>query len=444
MTVPAIDLPIARQDELRALRLANEAAARPPYAWVKLTASELRWLIKEHGWVVDDAPGPRVDLRQANLAHADLQGVQLRQARLEGAVLFGADLRGADCFFAHFDQADLRETNWVGAQLTMARMRGARLAGADLHGAQLRQCWLPEADLSGANLDGADLSMAQMDHADLHEASLAGAILVEVKLPDSDLRAVKLPNADLRSAHLERAVLDACIATQANWEGAWCDDASLYGADLRCADLRGVRFVGAQLAGVQLAGARLGLIDLNGVDLTRIADLQQLLHQPTGDEVAAAALTDQVARSQAQFIAANGLLRLRAALAATQATDATALRSLRHRAWALQRRAAPRGTMGSLTANLSALFIGDGAAPVRLAGWAAALMGLVTALQILVGGMAFGTAGVLAVSGFTSAGIGYVATQTSGVLLAVSVIESLLGDVLLALFIAAVVRRGLD
>ena len=61
-----------------------------------------------------------------------------------------------------------------------------------------------------------------------------------------------------------------------------------------------------------------------------------------------------------------------------------------------------------------------------------------------VGGSSLMDAGILALSGFTSAGLGFVAAHVSGGLLSISIIESLMGDVLLALFIAAVVRRGLD
>ncbi len=444
MTAPLVTPSLDRQAELRTLRAANEAAARPPYAWAKLDATDLAWLITDHGWVVDDAPGPRVDLRQANLVNVDLRGVRLRQARLEGAVLHGADLRGADCFFAHFTDADLRMTQWEGAHLTMARMRGARLAGAHLAGVDMRQCWLAEADLSNANLDGADLSMAQMDHVDLHEASLLGAQLVAARMPDSDLRAAKLTRADLRSAHLERALLDDVDGSGATWEGAWCDDASFYGADLRDADLRGVRLRGAQLAGVRLAGARLGLIDLNGVDLTRVADLAALTRQPTGDERGAAALTEHTARAQALTVATDGLLRLRAALAATQAVDAGSLRRLRNRARTLQRRTVPRGTLGGIAASARFIFIGNGDEPGRVAAWSAALIALVALVQMALGGLGGAQAVVVALSGFTSASLNYFLTHTQARLAFVGIGESLIGDVLLALFIVAVVRRTAD
>jgi uncharacterized protein YjbI with pentapeptide repeats len=444
MTAPTAALAPERQTELRTLRAANEAAERPPYAWAKLNGADVAWLFAEHGWVTGDEPGPRADLRSANLARADLRGMSFRQARFEGAVLFGADLREADCFFAHFTEADLRETQWSGAQLAMARMRGVRLNGAHLAGVNLRQCWLPEADCSNAIFDNADLSLAQMDHIDLHEASLTAAKLVGAKLPDADLRAAKLAGTDLRSAHLERTLLDTTDAHGANWEGAWCDGASFAGADLRGCDLRSARLTGAQLGGAFLAGTRLGLIDLTGADLTRVADLPALSSQPTGDELAARVITDSAARNVAYTTAADALLRLRGALAATQATDAATLRQLRRRAHALRRQSVPRGTPQRIANTFGYLFVGDGDAPLRVGGWTLALVALVAVLLLTLGGSNLANSLILALSGFTTAGIGYFADHAPAGWFIVGISESLLGDLLFALFIAAIVRRGVD
>ncbi|GAB3125660.1 pentapeptide repeat-containing protein [Streptomyces calidiresistens] len=65
-------------------------------------------------------PGPRRNLRGADLAGADLRGADLRAATLRDALLIEADLR----------DADLR-----GAELIGIDARGADLRGADLRGA---------------------------------------------------------------------------------------------------------------------------------------------------------------------------------------------------------------------------------------------------------------------------------------------------------------------
>jgi uncharacterized protein YjbI with pentapeptide repeats len=334
--VTPASLPPARQDELRAARATNEAAERPPYAWTRLDAADVAWLIQEHGWAVEDAPGPRVDLRQANLAHIDLAGQMLRFARFEGAVLYGANLRDADLFFSHFTGADLRAIQADGAQMALARMREARLAGAQLQRVNLRQCWLPEADLSGATLDEADMTSSRMERVDLHEASLKKAKMTWCWLQEADLRAATLFGADLRGATLSRAQCDSADLHYATLEGAWCDDVSFYGAHLEGVDLRGAKLDGAHLAGAYLTGARLAHTDLAAVDLTQLADLAQLLGAVTGDEVAFLAAPSPE-RAAAATMALDALTRLYAALELRQALTPPQARRLRQRIQMLRR-----------------------------------------------------------------------------------------------------------
>jgi len=79
-------------------------------------------------WLNNEADGVRLDLRDANLQYANLQGADLRDANLQYANLQGADLRGA---------------NLRGADLRGANLRGADLRGADLRGADLDFSCLP-------------------------------------------------------------------------------------------------------------------------------------------------------------------------------------------------------------------------------------------------------------------------------------------------------------
>ncbi len=450
----SVPISVERQAALRAIRLTNEAAERPPYAWARLTTEDLLWLMQEHGWATGDAPGPRVDLREAHLAGVNLAGWALRFARFEGASLFQADLRGTDLFYAQLTDADLREVQGEGAHLTLARMGGARLQGAHLRGAHMAQCWLPEADLSGALLDGANLTSAQMERVDLHEASLVGAQLTWAKLPEADLRAANAAGADLRSAHLEKAQLDSVNLTGARLEGAWCDNAACYAAQMTGVDLRGARLNGAQLAGATLAGARWAGCDLTQVDLARVGDLAALVTQPTGDALAARAGAGSAAeRAVAWQNAADAAARLQIALVRDPAIDPALIRQLHQQVGRL-RRTAQRVQAGTslsalvawLRAAFAYLFVGEGDAPGRVALWAAGLVVVMTALTLalprltdahdLLGALS------LALSGLTTPGYSFFASHTSGALQGLGVLESLVGDVLLACFIAAVVRKG--
>jgi Pentapeptide repeats (8 copies) len=103
-----------------------------------------------------------VDLEDAFMNGAHLQGAFLNSAHLEGADLDGAELNGA-----HLEAAFLN-----GAILSVADLGGAFMNGAHLDGV-----YLNDADLSGAHLDGADLSGAHLNGAHLDVAELTGTYL---------------------------------------------------------------------------------------------------------------------------------------------------------------------------------------------------------------------------------------------------------------------------
>ncbi len=93
----------------------------------------------------------KINLSEARLSEAKLQGLFLQEANLE--------------------EADLSE-----AKLTCACLQGANLRNADLTGADLRYANLSRADLRGANLSDADLY-----RADLREADVTRAIFYDAR-----------------------------------------------------------------------------------------------------------------------------------------------------------------------------------------------------------------------------------------------------------------------
>ena len=82
----------------------------------------------------------------ATLTGANLFRANLRDADLAGANLRDADLTGANLFRANLRDADLTGATLTGANLTEANLRDADLAGANLFRANLR-----DADLTGAH-----------------------------------------------------------------------------------------------------------------------------------------------------------------------------------------------------------------------------------------------------------------------------------------------------
>lgn len=87
----------------------------------------------------------------------EIDPLDLRNADLRGANLDGADLRCADC-----SGSDLSDARICGAELGRANLSRARLAGADLSQTSLRGANLSECVLIGANFSDTDLGYAMI------------------------------------------------------------------------------------------------------------------------------------------------------------------------------------------------------------------------------------------------------------------------------------------
>jgi len=171
----------------------DDLEAPPPHAGERLARDDVLRLREEHG-------GPEgLDLREADLAKAelnelDLHGANLAGAHLQGAHIHranlqGADLQRADLHEAHLEGANLVEAKLQGASLEGARLKQAHVGWADLQGAVLRRASLDAAHFIGANLQGADfrngyLLGVDLWQADLRRAKMAGALLRDAKLED--------------------------------------------------------------------------------------------------------------------------------------------------------------------------------------------------------------------------------------------------------------------
>jgi uncharacterized protein YjbI with pentapeptide repeats len=161
-----------------------------------------------------------VDLREAGLIEANLEGADLRGANLERA-----DLRGANLCRAHLEGANLGRAHLETPDpSTRIRLREEGLIKADLQGADLRWADLEGADLRGAHLRGARLEGANLGRAHLETPDPSTRIrlreegLIEADLEETDLRGANLQGADLGGANLQGADLRG-----ANLEGARCN-----------------------------------------------------------------------------------------------------------------------------------------------------------------------------------------------------------------------------
>lgn len=196
----------------------------------------------------------RVDLSEADLCGARLDGADLGKANLIGADLCGARLDGAD-----LESADLRGANLHRARLVRTNLRGALLEEADLRRADLREAHLDRADLYGANLREADLEEANLRRADLYRADLSGA---------------RLDGADLRGANLWQATLRRADLQGTNLRGADLDKADLDNADLRFAILVQMNLSDANLTGCRIYGISAWDLNLKGAIQRNLAVTQ--------------------------------------------------------------------------------------------------------------------------------------------------------------------------
>lgn len=121
--------------------------------------------------------------------------------------LWDADLTAAGLNGASLSRADLSDVKLVGATLIRADLRAANLGGAKLKGANLRAANLEDADLTGANLKGANLEDASLADLTLTYANLKGAVLIDADLTDADLTGADLRGANLKGAKLKGANL---------------------------------------------------------------------------------------------------------------------------------------------------------------------------------------------------------------------------------------------
>ena len=205
-----------------------------PFKGMKLDRADVEWLLATHeGGPVkrsDEKERERegLDVRGADLQHADLHGLPLTRLRgglpfyewptateeqrrlaavlMGGATLSGAQLEGATLNYAQLKGADLSYAQLDGADLIRAQLEGATLNYAQLKGACLSDAQLKWAGLSGAQLKGAYLMGAQLEGANLSGAQLERAFLVNVMLGDKQRIGPRL--VDLRWGDTNLAVVD--------------------------------------------------------------------------------------------------------------------------------------------------------------------------------------------------------------------------------------------
>ena len=169
-------------------------------------------------------PLKRVDLRQADLSEARLEGADLRFVRMQGAVLFSA----------HMENTDLRNTKLERADLSNANLEMARLSSADLRNSKMGEASLEGANLRNADLRGANISQASFRNADLRGIKIDPRhTLVQIDFAGSALGSVDLTNAFISQKQISSLFADATVVLpDVRFRPPHWPEVALYGGEL--------------------------------------------------------------------------------------------------------------------------------------------------------------------------------------------------------------------
>jgi hypothetical protein len=191
----------------------------------------------------------RIDLRNANLAHALLSGSEFRFCNLSGVNLSGAHLSGTSFYQVNLEGANFDAAMLEHGTLVMSRLENARLS-AGLNGATLRDLTLTGTDFAGATAGGTswsdlDLRGARSLDQILHHAPSTVGLDTIVRsggqIPETFLRGCGVPDeviAYVRSlGQSARPIqLYSCFISHSSGDRRFCErlHADLQAAGVRC------------------------------------------------------------------------------------------------------------------------------------------------------------------------------------------------------------------
>jgi uncharacterized protein YjbI with pentapeptide repeats len=205
------------------------------------------------------------NLAGANLSGLDLRNARLRNADMQGLVLSNMDLSGADLRSATLQGAVLINTNLEGANLCQAQLNGSPTVhrAAKLDGAHLKNTNLANASLDGVSFSGASFYSSQAGscqqtacgtyvvptcasayHASINNASFEGAYLSNVDMGQATGRAVNFNNATVLGVSFDHADLSP---SNDSGVGTTFRNTSLQGTDFSTANLKFADFTGAKV-----------------------------------------------------------------------------------------------------------------------------------------------------------------------------------------------------
>lgn len=220
-------------------------------------------------WHADTDNKPKDELVRARSDNPErLDGSIIRGSNLGSSISFAhCGLNGAEVSDANLSMTDFSNTMLRFATLTGTTFFQATFSQANLRGAELQNVNLQETDISEAELVQTDFSNAIAPRADFSES-----LIIESVFRKTDLRNCKLDNADLRNADITGADLRFATAIDTYFEDA----------DLTDVSARDTQFEGAMLENAILTRTDLREADLTGADLYQAQFSNPRLNSETG------------------------------------------------------------------------------------------------------------------------------------------------------------------
>lgn len=264
--------------------------------YADISPLDLAETLKQH---IEELPGDK-NLQSLLKEHSSLLPQEELKSGHGGKTNYSKSLfvPGIDLRNLHLGQKhiDLREAVLIGANLQGQKLSGAMLAGVDLRGSNLQN-----ADLRGMDLRGVDFTDADLRGANFANANLDGAILDTNRLKGANFNEVALDNIIfsgnsavdksiikyLKNKRLGRAEASHLLSFGIHdWQGVKFRPCSLrglklseYKVNLADSDLVKVNLADEDLSAVNLRGANLHKANIKGVKFSNDKEFDSSLRR---------------------------------------------------------------------------------------------------------------------------------------------------------------------
>ena len=164
---------------------------------------------------------PKINLREAPLAGANLRGMNLDNA----------DFREADLRGAHFgDKPAIKNVVYDNEDRIVsghATIPASSLKNADFRGADIGEHEMVVADLSMTNCEGANFSETDLTGAKFIKTNLRNASFKEASLIGANFRKADMTDGDLTESDVENCTFDRTILIRTKMAGINADESKM-------------------------------------------------------------------------------------------------------------------------------------------------------------------------------------------------------------------------